>query len=262
MLFFSLTAASVVTSALAAVSQSFVAPSTSPFDQTDNYVGRNNGTLINGPVVPGAQFDRFIQSESRRPRFGSGTDLESSQSSWRTRIVSISSAQEGIPDAINLRRQHCCVLACIPAPCEGGNHPQVSLLRRNRPVTHEVVSSNYDATTHPSQGNYVAVVSGSTQNTIFDDLLVFENPPVSASTRTIVDLLESKGISWASYAENQPSVGFRGLDYSSKNCKNLAIRWHRRWIEIELTVSILRHQWEWRVHLLRPVSSSTVDMAT
>lgn len=80
--------------------------------------------------------------------------------------------------------------------------------------------SNYDATTHPSQGNYIAVVSGSTQNTIFDDLLVFENPPVPASTRTIVDLLESKGISWASYAENQPSTGFRGLDYSSKNCED------------------------------------------
>lgn len=29
----------------------------------ESYVGRNNGTIVNTPLVKGAQFDRFIQSE-------------------------------------------------------------------------------------------------------------------------------------------------------------------------------------------------------
>lgn len=98
MLLISLTAAGLVTSVLAAASQSFVAPSTSPFDESDNYVGRNNGTLINGPAVPGAQFDRFIQSGFHPLRVKKRTDPESSQSSWRTRIVSTSSTQESTSD--------------------------------------------------------------------------------------------------------------------------------------------------------------------
>lgn len=55
---FALAAASAVVSA-----QTYVNPSTSPFEQSDNYVGRSNGTILNSPLVPGAQFDRFIQSE-------------------------------------------------------------------------------------------------------------------------------------------------------------------------------------------------------
>lgn len=34
----------------------------SPFEQSPNYVGKSNGTIVNSPMVPGAQFDRFIQS--------------------------------------------------------------------------------------------------------------------------------------------------------------------------------------------------------
>lgn len=53
----------VAVTALLASSQTYVSPSSSPFQQSDNYVGKSNGTIKNSPLVKGAQFDRFIQSE-------------------------------------------------------------------------------------------------------------------------------------------------------------------------------------------------------
>lgn len=72
-----------------------------------------------------------------------------------------------------------------------------------------VVLTNFDAITHPSQPNYVAVVSGDTQGVRSDDNSWYQNPPIDPSVETIVDLLESKSISWATYAENMPTDGFR-----------------------------------------------------
>ena len=41
--------------------QTFVAPSSSPIEQSANYVGWNNGTLAKTEYVPGKSFDRIIQ---------------------------------------------------------------------------------------------------------------------------------------------------------------------------------------------------------
>ncbi|KAG9314713.1 phosphoesterase family-domain-containing protein [Chiua virens] len=47
--------------ASAAVASTFTAPAAAPTDTSPFYVGQNNGTIHNSPVVPGAVFDRFIQ---------------------------------------------------------------------------------------------------------------------------------------------------------------------------------------------------------
>ncbi|EJT99736.1 hypothetical protein DACRYDRAFT_23755 [Dacryopinax primogenitus] len=49
------------TAVLGATAPAFAPPGAGPQFQTANYTGFSNGTLQNGPVVPGLAFDRFIQ---------------------------------------------------------------------------------------------------------------------------------------------------------------------------------------------------------
>ncbi|KAI8368249.1 phosphoesterase family-domain-containing protein [Radiomyces spectabilis] len=60
-----------------------------------------------------------------------------------------------------------------------------------------VTLTNYLATTHPSQPNYIAMISGSTDGTNEDD-------ESNIKRKTIVDLLEKKDISWTTYQEDYP----------------------------------------------------------
>ncbi|RCH92299.1 hypothetical protein CU097_009720 [Rhizopus azygosporus] len=65
--------------------------------------------------------------------------------------------------------------------------------------------TNYLATTHPSQPNYIALISGSTKGTNEDD-------ESNINRKTIVDLLEAKGISWKTYQENYPGGCNKEMD--------------------------------------------------
>ncbi|CDH53418.1 acid phosphatase [Lichtheimia corymbifera JMRC:FSU:9682] len=60
-----------------------------------------------------------------------------------------------------------------------------------------VLLTNYHGTSHPSQPNYIAMISGSTKGTKEDDESNFDRD-------TIVDLLEKKQISWKTYQEDYP----------------------------------------------------------
>ncbi|KAF7721347.1 hypothetical protein EC973_004847 [Apophysomyces ossiformis] len=57
-----------------------------------------------------------------------------------------------------------------------------------------VVLSNYMALTHPSQPNYIGLITGSLSG-VWNDL------EVNVNRKSIVDLLEAKGITWKSYQE-------------------------------------------------------------
>lgn len=65
------------------------------------------------------------------------------------------------------------------------------------------VLSNFMAVAHPSQPNYIALVSGSTQGVISDR-------PVDLKVRHIGDLLEDKGLEWRVYAEQFPGNCYLG----------------------------------------------------
>ncbi|KAJ2963245.1 hypothetical protein NQZ79_g1753 [Umbelopsis isabellina] len=60
-----------------------------------------------------------------------------------------------------------------------------------------VTLTNYLAITHPSQPNYVAMISGSPSGVLLD----FDS---TINRKNIVDLLEAKGISWKSYQQAYP----------------------------------------------------------
>jgi hypothetical protein len=57
--------------------------------------------------------------------------------------------------------------------------------------------NNMNGVTHPSQGNYIAMIAG-------DTLQVKNDSPVNLSGRHIGDLLESQGYTWKAYVENFP----------------------------------------------------------
>jgi hypothetical protein len=62
---------------------------------------------------------------------------------------------------------------------------------------------SYFSVSTPSQPNYIALISGSTYG-------VHDNNPVTLSGYTIGDLLDQKGMTWKSYAEDYPGNCFLG----------------------------------------------------
>lgn len=63
----------------------------------------------------------------------------------------------------------------------------------------------YYAQTHPSQPNYIAAVGGDYFGMDHD-----ERMRIPENVSTVVDLLDTRGISWAGYFEDMPSPGYMG----------------------------------------------------
>ena len=91
-------------------------------------------------------------------------------------------------------------------------------------VKQGILLENYFATTHPSEPNYVAVVGGENWGMDNDNLT-----EIPANVSTVVDLLESKGITWAEYQEGMPSSGFPGFQFLAPNGANRYVRKHK-WV--------------------------------
>lgn len=73
----------------------------------------------------------------------------------------------------------------------------------NSLVKEGALLSNYHAITHPSQGNYVAMIAGSLMG-------VKDDRSVDLSGNHLGDLLEEAGKSWKVYAEDYPGNCFLG----------------------------------------------------
>ncbi|TFY75255.1 hypothetical protein EWM64_g8756, partial [Hericium alpestre] len=84
-------------------------------------------------------------------------------------------------------------------------------------ATQGIRLDQYYALTHPSEPNYAAVVGGDFWGMADDNLY---NIPSNIST--VVDLLEAKNISWASYQEGLPTDGYAGFSFTSANYLNTA----------------------------------------
>lgn len=66
--------------------------------------------------------------------------------------------------------------------------------------------SQFNAETHPSQGNYIAMTAGSLHN-------VKSNQNVNLDVSHIGDLLEARGLTWKVYAEQYPGKCYTGGSY-------------------------------------------------
>ncbi|AAS52158.1 ADR238Cp [Eremothecium gossypii ATCC 10895] len=76
---------------------------------------------------------------------------------------------------------------------------------------HGITLTNYWALTHPSQPNYLASVGGD-YFALDDDRFI----QVPENVSSIVDLLDTKQITWAEYQEDQPYTGFLGYNFSNQ----------------------------------------------
>jgi len=88
-------------------------------------------------------------------------------------------------------------------------------------ATQGITLTGFDAITHPSQPNYVASVGGATFDVTSDDFYT-----IPATTKTIVDLLETAGVSWSLYQEDMPYSGFEGNWVNQKTGANDYVRKH------------------------------------
>ncbi|KAJ7302712.1 hypothetical protein DFH08DRAFT_794280, partial [Mycena albidolilacea] len=75
-----------------------------------------------------------------------------------------------------------------------------------------ILLTNYNAVTHPSEPNYVAAIGGEFFG-MHDDNMYH----IPSNISTVVDLLEDKGVTWATYQENMPTDEFYGFNYNAKN---------------------------------------------
>ncbi|KAH8988460.1 hypothetical protein EDB86DRAFT_2831930 [Lactarius hatsudake] len=73
------------------------------------------------------------------------------------------------------------------------------------------------ALTHPSEPNHMAVAGGDFWGCGDENLYHISSKRVTYHISIILDLLEAKDISWASYQENLPSDGFEGVNFFSTN---------------------------------------------
>ncbi|KAH9033231.1 phosphoesterase family-domain-containing protein [Lactarius deliciosus] len=75
-----------------------------------------------------------------------------------------------------------------------------------------ILLNKYFALTHPSEPNYVASVGGDYWGMANDNMF-----NIPSNIATIVDVLDTKSISWASYSENMPTDDFGGFNFASTN---------------------------------------------
>ena len=115
-----------------------------------------------------------------------------------------------------------------------------------------ITLTNYYATTHPSEPNYAAVVAGDNFGMENDDFNA-----IPANVSTVVDLLDTKGISWGEYQENLPYAGFQGFNYSDQvTFKNNYVRKHNPLILFDSVTSNAT-----RLSLIKNFTSFTSDLA-
>jgi phosphatidylinositol-3-phosphatase len=115
-------------------------------------------------------------------------------------------ASASSPNSANAHLKHVFVIVLE-------NHSQTSVIGDpNAPFLTSLahtygMASQYYGVTHPSEPNYVAMITGSNQG-INDD-----SPAHVFDVPNLVDQLEATGHSWDAYMESLPSVGFTGTQF-------------------------------------------------
>ncbi|KAF8126670.1 phosphoesterase family-domain-containing protein [Mycena galopus ATCC 62051] len=75
-----------------------------------------------------------------------------------------------------------------------------------------ILLTNYNGVTHPSEPNYIASAGGDFFGASGDYML-----HIPSNVSCIVDLLEEREVTWATYQENMPADSFYGYSYTATN---------------------------------------------
>jgi large repetitive protein len=96
------------------------------------------------------------------------------------------------------------------------NESYTDLIGNSEAPTFNALAQDYGIATqsyaigHPSEPNYLELISGSNYGVTADNTPQQDN--ISGSASTIVNQFEAAGISWRAYLENMPSAGYTGPD--------------------------------------------------
>jgi hypothetical protein len=74
-------------------------------------------------------------------------------------------------------------------------------------------AANYYGVTHPSEPNYVAMITGLNQELTGGQPYSDDQPTHHFDVTNLVDQLEASGHTWDAYMESLPSAGFTGFQY-------------------------------------------------
>ena len=85
-----------------------------------------------------------------------------------------------------------------------------------------ILLTSYYGLTHPSQPNYIASVGGDYFGLNDDDQV-----NIAENISTVVDLFDTKGITWREYLEDIPGPGFMGATSSNSNGQLAYVRKHK-----------------------------------
>jgi len=97
-----------------------------------------------------------------------------------------------------------------------------------------VLFSNWDAIAHPSQPNYIAMTSGSTNGITSDS-------SSTINVKNIADLIEAKGLTWKSYQENWPGNCFTGTESTDGLYFRLVNHFHPLYIDVMSDILYRKH---------------------
>ncbi|KAG1825494.1 phosphoesterase family-domain-containing protein [Suillus subaureus] len=96
-----------------------------------------------------------------------------------------------------------------------------------------ITLTGYYGVTHPSEPNYLAAVGGDFFGLAEDSL---EYIPTNMST--VVDLLDQKNISWATYQENMPTDAYEGYNFTNSDNYTYYVRKHNPLVIYESVANI------------------------
>lgn len=99
--------------------------------------------------------------------------------------------------------------------------------------TQGITLHGYYGVTHPSEPNYLAAVGGDFWGLATDNM---EAIPTNMST--IVDLLDQKNISWATYQENMPTDAYAGFNYTNSDNYTYYVRKHNPLVIYDSVASV------------------------
>ena len=85
-----------------------------------------------------------------------------------------------------------------------------------------ITLTNYYGLTHPSQPNYIASVSGDYFGLNHDGLVT-----VPENVSTVVDLFDTKKVTWRVYMEDAPGPGYMAEGSTDGNGKWIYVRKHQ-----------------------------------
>src|SRR5947209_11857611 len=109
-------------------------------------------------------------------------------------------------------------------------------------------AANYYGVTHPSEPNYIASIAGDFFGLHADDATKH------FAAQNLVDQLESKGLTWATYQQGLPSVGFTGTQYPATG-SGLYVKKHDPFLLMDDIVNNTT-----RLQNIKPLDALTTDL--